>query len=98
MRPAGLKVFRERNRTKAKRYSFENRPREFDAACRKRFKANQQAWARFEAQAPWYRRTATRWVMSAKQEKTRSKRLATLIASSAQSKRAPPFIVGRKEA
>jgi uncharacterized protein YdeI (YjbR/CyaY-like superfamily) len=98
MQPAGLTAFRKRDKKKAQRYSFENRPRELDASSRKQFTANQGAWAWFESQAPWYRRTATWWVMSAKKEETRSRRLATLIASSAQSKRAPGFIVGRKEA
>ena len=41
-----------------------------------------QAWDFFGAQAPWYRRTLIWWVVSAKQEKTRLKRLATLIQNS----------------
>ncbi len=41
------------------------------------------AWAYFEAQAPWYRRAATWYVLSAKREETRLKRLAILIEDSA---------------
>lgn len=97
MQPAGLKVFRERDRKKARLYSFENRPRRLDAAYAKTFKANRRAWTWFEAQAPWYRRTATWWVMSAKREETRARRLAALITSSAKGAKAPPFILGPED-
>jgi uncharacterized protein YdeI (YjbR/CyaY-like superfamily) len=52
-----------------------------------RFRANPEAWAFFERQAPWYRRTAGFWVMDAKREETRERRLATLIADSASGRR-----------
>jgi uncharacterized protein YdeI (YjbR/CyaY-like superfamily) len=97
MRPAGLKVFRERDRAKAKRYSHENRRRRLDPASVRAFKAHRRAWAWFEAQAPWYRRNAAWWVMSAKQEGTRARRLATLIASSADGTKALPFILGPQD-
>ncbi len=42
-----------------------------------------KAWAFFSEQAPSYRRTATYWVISAKKEETRRKRLKTLIEDSA---------------
>ena len=45
--------------------------------------ANAAAWAFWEAQPPHYRKGAAHWVMSAKREETRQKRLATLIADSA---------------
>jgi len=96
MRPAGLKAFRERDRAKTRRYSFENRPRPLDTAATRRFKADARAWAWFARQAPGYRRTAQWWVMSAKQEQTRDRRLAILIASSARGVKAPPFILTRK--
>ena len=61
------------------------------------FRANRRAWAWFEAQAPSYRRSATWWVMSAKREETRARRLAVLIASSAKGAKAPPFILGPED-
>jgi uncharacterized protein YdeI (YjbR/CyaY-like superfamily) len=97
MQPAGLKAFRERDRTKARLYSFENRPRRLEAAYAMTFRANRRAWAWFEAQAPSYRRSATWWVMSAKREETRARRLAVLIASSAKGAKAPPFILGPED-
>jgi uncharacterized protein YdeI (YjbR/CyaY-like superfamily) len=46
------------------------------------FRRNAKAWSFFQAQAPWYRRTTTFWVMSAKKEETRQSRLARLIRES----------------
>jgi hypothetical protein len=48
----------------------------------KQFRANRRAWTWFEGQAPWYRRVATHYVVSAKREETRARRLARLIADS----------------
>ena len=45
----------------------------------------------FEAQTPSYRKGAMRWVLEAKQEETRLKRLATLIDDSANNRFIPPF-------
>lgn len=54
-----------------------------------RFTANARAWAYFEAQGAYYRHTAIWWVISAKREETREKRLATLIEVSEQGKHLP---------
>ena len=91
MAAPGLEVFQERNPDRAGIYSFENRPRELPLVFRKQFEANPAAWAFFETQPPWYRRTAAFWVLSARKEETQRKRLATLIASSAKGRHAPPF-------
>ena len=97
MRPAGVRVFEARDPKKAERYSFENPHRDLDAAAKRTFKANRKAWAWFAAQAPSYRRPATWWVMSAKKEETRARRLAGLIAASARGEKAPPFQISRKK-
>jgi uncharacterized protein YdeI (YjbR/CyaY-like superfamily) len=83
--PAGLKAFTKRPEKKL--YSYETRPQKFAQAQEKRFRANAQAWEFFRAQAPWYQRTATYWVLSAKKEETLQKRLETLIADSAAGRR-----------
>jgi uncharacterized protein YdeI (YjbR/CyaY-like superfamily) len=85
MRPAGLKAFQTRDRKKAGLYSYEQRlhiklPPRFEKLVRTKTKA----WTYYRAQAPWYQRTAAFWVVSAKQEATRLKRLAHLIACSAR--------------
>lgn len=96
MRPAGLAIFEARDRNKARLYSFVNRPRDLDAGTKRAFRANKRAWTWFEAQAPWYRRTAVWWVMSAKREETRARRLRMLIESAERGERASPFNVGRR--
>lgn len=86
MAPVGLAAFENRSQDSGK-YSFENRPSKLDASLEKQFRANQKAWEFFSAQAPWYRRTSNFWVMSAKKEEARMKRLARLIKDSAAGRR-----------
>ncbi len=47
-----------------------------------RFRSSPEAWAFFRAQAPSYRKTASWWVISAKREETRLRRLESLIKAS----------------
>jgi uncharacterized protein YdeI (YjbR/CyaY-like superfamily) len=84
MRPAGLKAFEGRAGEKSGIYSYEQERAVLDEADERRFRANKRAWDFFQAQAPWYRRAAIWWVISAKKAETRQKRLATLIEDSAQ--------------
>lgn len=88
MRPAGLRAFERRDPGKTNRYSFEQRhAAALDPAFEKRFQANKAAWAFFQSQPPGYRRTAAFYVMSAKQEETRVRRLDALIRDSAAGER-----------
>lgn len=84
---AGLAAFAARDPKKTGSYSFERRPENFPPALEKTFRAAKRAWAFWSAQPAGYRRTATWWVVSAKQESTRQRRLATLIADSAAGRR-----------
>jgi uncharacterized protein YdeI (YjbR/CyaY-like superfamily) len=84
--PAGVEAFERRSADSAK-YSFESRPKKLPPAYERQFQANPAAWKFFRAQAPWYQRTSSFWVLSAKQEQTRQRRLAKLIADSGQSRR-----------
>ncbi|MEA2499351.1 MAG: hypothetical protein QOH26_1756, partial [Actinomycetota bacterium] len=78
MTPAGLAAFEKRSQAKTGIYSYENRPEAFEPKQEARFKEDSDAWAFFQAQPRGYRRTAIWWVISAKREETREKRLATL--------------------
>ena len=83
MRPAGLKAFERRTDDRSAIYSYEQRKAaRLDPAAERRFRTNKKAWTFFQAQAPGYQRTSIWWVISAKREETRQKRLATLIADS----------------
>lgn len=82
MAEAGLKAFETRAPERTGLYSFENKPKSLDPIHEKKFRANKKAWTFFQSQAPWYQRTAMFWIMSAKKEETRQRRLAELIADS----------------
>ena len=88
MRGAGLEAFARRLADKSGVYAYEQRKNApLDATSAKEFREHTQAWEFFEKQAPWYRKTATWWVMSAKREETRQKRLEKLIRESEQGQR-----------
>jgi uncharacterized protein YdeI (YjbR/CyaY-like superfamily) len=92
MRPAGERAFAKRTAAKTGVYSFErNEAAVLAPAQAARLRANAKAAAFFTAQAPWYQRTAIHWVISAKQEATRERRLQTLIADSAAGRRIGPL-------
>jgi uncharacterized protein YdeI (YjbR/CyaY-like superfamily) len=87
MKPAGLKAFAAREAAKSGVYSFENRPRQLSPELEREFKSDKAAWEFFQQQPPGYRRVASFWVMSAKQEMTRQRRLRQLMSDSRQSRR-----------
>jgi uncharacterized protein YdeI (YjbR/CyaY-like superfamily) len=92
MTPAGLRAFERRNDDKSAIYSYEQRQNaELGPELEALLRANDAAWEFFEAQASWYQRAATHWVISAKREETRRKRLATLIEDSAAGRRISPL-------
>jgi uncharacterized protein YdeI (YjbR/CyaY-like superfamily) len=80
MKSAGLESFNNRKESKSKIYAFENPEVMFSPEFEKLFKANKAAWEYFQSLAPTYRKPSSNWVMSAKQEATRFKRLLELIA------------------
>jgi uncharacterized protein YdeI (YjbR/CyaY-like superfamily) len=82
MQPAGLEAFERRDAKKTAIYAYEQKNAAFDARQERMFKANRAAWKFFQAQPAGYRRLAAWYVLSAKREETRAKRLATLIADS----------------
>jgi uncharacterized protein YdeI (YjbR/CyaY-like superfamily) len=57
----------------------------------RRFRDNEAAWEWFAGRPPGYRRTATHWVVSAKREETRRRRLQQLIDCSAEGRNVPPL-------
>jgi uncharacterized protein YdeI (YjbR/CyaY-like superfamily) len=84
MRPAGMKAFERRKPERTGTYSYEQRHRaRFSAQQERRFRAHKKAWTYFQNRPPGYRTTATWWVVSAKREETRQRRLETLIEDSA---------------
>jgi uncharacterized protein YdeI (YjbR/CyaY-like superfamily) len=92
MHAAGLAAFRKREGKRSEIYSYEQRKSaKLPAAYEKKFRANRTAWKFFEAQAPWYQRTCSFWVITAKKEETKLKRLAALIEHSEHQRTVPPL-------
>ncbi|OXM87706.1 YdeI/OmpD-associated family protein [Paenibacillus rigui] len=98
MKPEGLRAYELRSKERSAVYSFEQKePAKLSDAFEERLRANPQAWSYFQAQAPWYRKTAIHWVMSAKKEETRAKRLAVLIEDSEQGRTIPSLSWKKRE-
>ncbi len=90
MHPAGLKAFAARTDDNSAIYAYEQRQAPtLEAEEEAQLQANPAAWDFFQTQPAGYRRIALWWVVSAKRAETRQKRLATLIARSAQSQLIP---------
>ncbi|MEW5848305.1 MAG: YdeI/OmpD-associated family protein [Myxococcota bacterium] len=86
VKPEGLAAFSRKDESAGTRYSYEQN-RALSADDEKQLRANKKAWAFFSAQPPGYRKTASWWVMSAKKQETRAKRLAVLIDDSEHGRR-----------
>lgn len=82
MKPPGLLSYSHRSESKSGVYSFEKEEVKFSPELEHLFKANKVAWDYFQSLAPTYRKPSSNWVMSAKQEATRLKRLNELIEDS----------------
>ena len=90
MHSAGLAAFEKRDGDRSAIYAYEQRKAaKLPPAFEKKFRGNAEAWKFFQSQPPWYQRTSTYWVISAKKEETRLKRLATLIDCSARKRNIP---------
>jgi uncharacterized protein YdeI (YjbR/CyaY-like superfamily) len=91
MNDTGLKAFNARRDDKTGVYSYEQEDAELSEPYAKKFRKNRKAWDFFNRQAASYRKTTTYWVVRAKREDTRMKRLDELIAESAKGKRLARF-------
>jgi uncharacterized protein YdeI (YjbR/CyaY-like superfamily) len=97
MRPAGLKAFEQRTDERSAIYSYEQRrTAALSGAFGTQFRANKKAWNFFQSQAPWYQRVSAFWVLSAKREETKLKRLAKLIEDSENERTIPPLTRSQK--
>lgn len=87
----GLAAFAQRDESRSKKASYEQEQVELDPSFVKTFKKNKKAWDHFCGAAPSYQKTCKWWVMSAKKEETRLKRLQILIDSSEEEQKIPPL-------
>jgi uncharacterized protein YdeI (YjbR/CyaY-like superfamily) len=83
MHPTGLKALASRDEKRSAVYSYEQRKSaRLTREQAKRFRADKAAWEYFRSQPPWYQRVCTYWVITAKREEIKLKRLSTLIEHS----------------
>ena len=91
MAEPGLRAFKQRDPALTNRYSFEQRSAGLDAPYERTFKKDTAAWKFFAAQPPGYRRMASWYVMSAKKDETRQRRLERLMEISREGRRLEPM-------
>ena len=84
VRPSGRAAYEAREESRTRKYSFENEGADFAPAEAKRFRANRKAWTFFQSLRPSQRKGFTWWVVSAKKDDTRRRRLEALIATCAR--------------
>ncbi len=87
MKPPGMRAFEARDRQKTQQYSYENRPKKLGPPQEKILRASPKAAAFFDAQPPGYRKLMIFWIMEAKKDETRARRLEILIKHSARGAR-----------
>jgi uncharacterized protein YdeI (YjbR/CyaY-like superfamily) len=90
--PAGYEIYNKRKEIFSEpkgtlAYNYENSVMSLSPEYEKIFKKNKKAWEWFQKTAPSYQKTVSRWVMHAKQESTRLKRLNELISDSANERK-----------
>jgi uncharacterized protein YdeI (YjbR/CyaY-like superfamily) len=81
----------ERDKHRTGVYSYEKPIASLTPEEETSFRSNKLAWSEWETRPPSYRRTALSWITSAKRPETRAKRLAELIAVSAEGRRLPQY-------
>jgi len=91
MHAAGRAAYAARRARRTGRYSYEQRPRELTQPYAAMLSAVPAAERFFAAQTPSYRRAATWWVISARQEATRFRRAAALVGCSRAGELIPQF-------
>ena len=96
MHPAGLKAFDARLELRSGIYAYEQRRPELPPEYQKLLNRNKAAQRFFESQPPSYRKSVHWYVVGAKREETRLKRLNELIKYSAAGERLPGYDWNRK--
>lgn len=96
MQASGLAAYEQRTDGRSGVYSYEAGGNELSAEFEALLRADAVAAAFWDAATPSYRRGCANWVMSAKQDATRRKRLAQLIEDSAHGRLVPPQRYGEQ--
>jgi uncharacterized protein YdeI (YjbR/CyaY-like superfamily) len=87
MTPAGMAAYEARGEANAVGYSYERREASLPPESEAVLRSDAAGWEFWERQPPGYRRNASDWVVRAKQEPTRLRRLAALAEACARGER-----------
>ena len=96
MQPAGLAAFEVRRENRSGVYSYEQRRPRLEPPYEKLLKQDRAAWEFFQSQPPSYRKAVSWWIVSAKREETRLRRLEKLRVFSAKGQRIPEYLSGKR--
>ena len=88
---AGMAAYRARDPANEKRAAYEQGEVSLPPEYEHRLRAVPEAWRYWEGERPSYRKQVTWWVVSAKREETRQRRLGVLIESCARGDVIPPM-------
>ena len=91
MMPSGIAAFRKLSEDNSEKASYEQKRIKMPGKYLEIIKKNKKAWAYFQKETPSYRKQVTWWIISAKQEATRTKRLGILIKDSEDGQRIGPM-------
>ena len=90
--PAGAAAYRKRMEENSGKYSFEQEtPATLSDDYVARLQSDEAAWTDWQSRPPGYRKQVTHWIMSAKRESTRERRLTALIEDSAAGRKIKPL-------
>lgn len=93
--PIGIEAY-QRNQENCNKASYNQETVTLNKPYEVELKANSSAWAFFESMSPSLKKSSIWWVMSAKREETRQKRLQSLIECSAIGEKIPPLRWSKK--
>lgn len=91
MESPGLEAYKNRDEKNSRQASYEGKKLQLKQEYENQIKENKKAWSFFRELAPGYTRLSVHWVMSAKREDTRQRRLKTLIESCENHEKIPPL-------
>ena len=91
MKPAGIEAYNKRDEKNSKQASYEQKSMQFDKEYEQKIKKNPKAWKFYENLPASYKKASIHWVMSAKREETRLRRLEIFIQSCEAGQKIPPL-------
>jgi uncharacterized protein YdeI (YjbR/CyaY-like superfamily) len=97
MHPAGLKVFKSRKENKAALQSSDQRPDKLTEPYLRLLRKNKAARDYFNNLAPSYQRSIAGWILSAKKDETRLRRLNKFIEHSTRGELIPELAIGKNK-